>query len=146
MSATKRVKAAKDNPLRTMKPLILSFAQLQAVMYRHMAGNKWAQDTIGDLWRMGAPSPNNPNKRIILSSQLWAWLKDVTERQGIDSLAAAIGEERGTIEDVIEPFLIQQGFMMRTSRGRQATKTAYQHFGYSPPSASATDELSNGSA
>ena len=52
---------------------------------------------------------------------------------GVDSLAAAIGEERGTIEDVIEPFLIQQGFMMRTSRGRVATRTAYQHFGIRPP-------------
>jgi len=48
---------------------------------------------------------------------------------GIESLAAALGEERGTIEDVIEPFLIQQGFLMRTSRGRVATKNAYLHFG-----------------
>lgn len=48
---------------------------------------------------------------------------------GIDSLAAAIGEERGTIEDVIEPFLIQQGFMVRTPRGRIATPDAYHHFG-----------------
>ncbi|HEX7966150.1 MAG TPA: Holliday junction branch migration DNA helicase RuvB [Gammaproteobacteria bacterium] len=52
---------------------------------------------------------------------------------GVDSLAAAIGEERGTIEDVLEPFLIQQGFLMRTARGRMATKTAYQHFGFNPP-------------
>ncbi|HEX2668510.1 MAG TPA: Holliday junction branch migration DNA helicase RuvB [Gammaproteobacteria bacterium] len=52
---------------------------------------------------------------------------------GVDSLAAAIGEERGTIEDVLEPFLIQQGFLMRTARGRMATKTAYQHFGFKPP-------------
>ena len=52
---------------------------------------------------------------------------------GIDSLAAAIGEERGTLEDVIEPFLIQQGFLMRTARGRMATRTAYQHFGLVPP-------------
>lgn len=52
---------------------------------------------------------------------------------GVDSIAAAIGEERGTIEDVIEPYLIQQGFMMRTPRGRVATRTAYQHFGLSPP-------------
>ncbi len=58
---------------------------------------------------------------------------------GVDSIAAAIGEERGTIEDVLEPFLIQQGFMMRTPRGRVATKTAYLHFGIvPPPSASAT--------
>ena len=52
---------------------------------------------------------------------------------GIESLAAAVGEERGTIEDVIEPFLIQQGFMMRTSRGRVATRNAYLHFGLEPP-------------
>ena len=48
---------------------------------------------------------------------------------GIESLAAAIGEERGTLEDVIEPFLIQQGFIARTARGRMATRLAWQHFG-----------------
>ncbi len=48
---------------------------------------------------------------------------------GLDSLAAAIGESRDTIEDVLEPFLIQQGFMMRTPRGRVATPQAYRHFG-----------------
>jgi Holliday junction DNA helicase RuvB len=48
---------------------------------------------------------------------------------GIDSLAAAISEERDTIEDVLEPFLIQQGFMMRTPRGRVVTEKAYRHFG-----------------
>ncbi|MCP4980453.1 MAG: Holliday junction branch migration DNA helicase RuvB [Gammaproteobacteria bacterium] len=48
---------------------------------------------------------------------------------GVESLAAAIGEERGTIEDVIEPYLIQQGFMMRTPRGRVVTSRAYLHFG-----------------
>ncbi|HEV7164874.1 MAG: Holliday junction branch migration DNA helicase RuvB [Gammaproteobacteria bacterium] len=52
---------------------------------------------------------------------------------GVDSLAAAISEERGTIEDVLEPFLIQQGFLMRTARGRMATKNAYLHFGLTPP-------------
>ena len=52
---------------------------------------------------------------------------------GIDSLGAAIGEERGTIEDVLEPYLIQQGFMMRTARGRVATNNAYTHFGLTPP-------------
>ena len=46
---------------------------------------------------------------------------------GIDSLAAAIGEEKGTIEDVVEPFLIQQGFLMRTPRGRVATRSAWEH-------------------
>ena len=48
---------------------------------------------------------------------------------GLDSIAAAIGEEKGTIEDVLEPFLIQQGFLMRTPRGRMATPRAYEHFG-----------------
>ncbi|MBM13513.1 MAG: Holliday junction branch migration DNA helicase RuvB, partial [Halieaceae bacterium] len=48
---------------------------------------------------------------------------------GVDSLAAALSEERGTIEDVLEPFLIQQGFILRTSRGRIATRHAYRHFG-----------------
>jgi Holliday junction DNA helicase RuvB len=52
---------------------------------------------------------------------------------GVDSLAAAIGEERGTIEDVLEPYLIQQGFMMRTSRGRVATRNAWLHFGLNAP-------------
>ena len=52
---------------------------------------------------------------------------------GVESLAASIGEEKGTIEDVVEPYLIQQGFIMRTSRGRVATKVAYQHFGLTMP-------------
>ena len=60
---------------------------------------------------------------------------------GIESLAAAIGEERGTIEDVLEPYLIQQGFMMRTARGRVATKNAYLHFGLKAPQAPGTGEL-----
>ncbi|MGI9234068.1 MAG: Holliday junction branch migration DNA helicase RuvB, partial [Woeseiaceae bacterium] len=60
---------------------------------------------------------------------------------GIESLAAAIGEERGTIEDVVEPFLIQQGFMMRTARGRVATSNAYLHLGLKPPSTSTNQEL-----
>lgn len=52
---------------------------------------------------------------------------------GVDSLAAAIGEERDTIEDVYEPYLIQQGFIMRTPRGRVATRNAYLHFGLQTP-------------
>ena len=52
---------------------------------------------------------------------------------GVESLAAAIGEERGTIEDVLEPFLIQQGFLMRTPRGRMATRSAYLHLGLAAP-------------
>ena len=52
---------------------------------------------------------------------------------GLDSLAAAIGEERGTIEDVLEPYLIQQGYLMRTPRGRMATRASFIHFGLNPP-------------
>src|SRR5579883_2393888 len=57
---------------------------------------------------------------------------------GIDSIAAAIGEERGTLEDVIEPFLIQQGFLVRTARGRMVTRASYLHFGLKPPERAAT--------
>lgn len=52
---------------------------------------------------------------------------------GVDSLAAALSEERGTIEDVLEPYLIQQGYLMRTSRGRMATRMAYEYFGLQTP-------------
>ncbi|MDO6461049.1 Holliday junction branch migration DNA helicase RuvB [Granulosicoccaceae sp. 1_MG-2023] len=63
---------------------------------------------------------------------------------GVDNLGAAIGEETGTIEDVIEPYLIQQGLLMRTPRGRIATSSAYTHFGLTPNSAvlSLQEELS----
>jgi Holliday junction DNA helicase RuvB len=60
---------------------------------------------------------------------------------GIESLAAAVSEERGTIEDVLEPYLIQQGFMMRTARGRVATRNAYLHFGLTPPARDVMPEL-----
>ena len=52
---------------------------------------------------------------------------------GIDSIAAAVAEERGTLEDVVEPFLIQQGFLVRTARGRMVTRATYAHFGLQPP-------------
>jgi Holliday junction DNA helicase RuvB len=65
---------------------------------------------------------------------------------GIDNLAAAIGEERGTIEDVLEPYLIQQGYLMRTPRGRLATRSAWQHFGLAAPAAPTNDLFSGGSS
>jgi Holliday junction DNA helicase RuvB len=52
---------------------------------------------------------------------------------GVDNLAAAIGEERDTIEDVLEPYLIQQGYLKRTPRGRMATLSAFHHFGIATP-------------
>jgi len=64
---------------------------------------------------------------------------------GVDSIAAAIGEERGTIEDVLEPYLIQQGFLMRTPRGRVATQAAYRHFGLKIPKGSSEDLFEGGS-
>jgi Holliday junction DNA helicase RuvB len=72
-------------------------------------------------------------------------LKTVVEKfaggpVGVDSLAAAIGEERGTIEDVVEPFLIQQGFLMRTPRGRMATPLTWQYLGLRAPQTTETPQ------
>ena len=60
---------------------------------------------------------------------------------GLETLAAAIGEEKDTIEDVIEPFLIQQGYLNRTPRGRIATPLAYGHFQRRPPTNGAMPDL-----
>jgi holliday junction DNA helicase RuvB len=60
---------------------------------------------------------------------------------GLDNVAAAIGEEAGTIEDVIEPFLIQQGFLQRTPRGRVATAAAWRHLGLVQPAQAAQGTL-----
>jgi Holliday junction DNA helicase RuvB len=60
---------------------------------------------------------------------------------GLDNLAAAIGEERDTIEDVLEPYLIQQGYLQRTPRGRVATLSAYRHFGIATPQSAAGGDL-----
>ncbi|MGA9333888.1 MAG: Holliday junction branch migration DNA helicase RuvB [Rudaea sp.] len=60
---------------------------------------------------------------------------------GVESLAAALSEERGTIEDVLEPYLIQQGFLMRTARGRMATSKAYRHLGLKPPRRPVVEDL-----
>ena len=63
---------------------------------------------------------------------------------GVDNLAAAIGEERDTIEDVLEPYLIQQGYLQRTPRGRMATASAYRHFGLALPKNDASGDLWKG--
>ena len=60
---------------------------------------------------------------------------------GIENLAAAIGEERDTIEDVLEPYLIQQGYLQRTLRGRMATVAAYRHFGLAQPARAGAPDL-----
>ena len=69
----------------------------------------------------------------------WRILKSIIEKfeggpVGINTIAAAVGEDASTIEEVYEPFLVQNGFLQRTPRGRVATSTAYRHFGYTPPS------------
>jgi Holliday junction DNA helicase RuvB len=60
---------------------------------------------------------------------------------GVESLAAALSEERGTIEDVLEPYLIQQGFLVRTARGRMVTAKAWRHFGLAPPRRVGVEDL-----
>jgi Holliday junction DNA helicase RuvB len=65
---------------------------------------------------------------------------------GVESLAASLSEERGTIEDVIEPFLIQEGYLVRTARGRMATSRTWQHFGLSPPAGTASEDLFSSAA
>ncbi len=62
---------------------------------------------------------------------------------GVESLAASLSEERGTIEDVIEPFLIQEGYMVRTARGRMATASTWRHFGLTPPDQPGADLFSD---
>ncbi|MFN9805772.1 MAG: Holliday junction branch migration DNA helicase RuvB [Betaproteobacteria bacterium] len=65
---------------------------------------------------------------------------------GIDNLAAAVGEERDTLEDVVEPYLIQQGFLQRTPRGRIAARAAYEHFGLAVPASPRGPDLFDGTA
>lgn len=60
---------------------------------------------------------------------------------GLSALAAAVGEDRGTLEDIVEPFLIQEGFLQRTPRGRVASRRAYEHLGYPPPLATPQSSL-----
>jgi Holliday junction DNA helicase RuvB len=60
---------------------------------------------------------------------------------GVDNLAAAIGEARDTIEDVLEPYLIQQGYLQRTLRGRIATPAIYRHFGLAEPASAMVRDL-----
>ena len=62
---------------------------------------------------------------------------------GLETLAAAVGEEKDTIEDVIEPYLLQNGYLNRTPRGRMATELAYRHFQRQTPRSKASGELFN---
>ena len=60
---------------------------------------------------------------------------------GVSTIGAAVGEDADTIEEVYEPFLVQNGFLQRTPRGRMATPQAYRHFGYQPPAAAAAPQV-----
>ncbi|MFP4334903.1 MAG: Holliday junction DNA helicase RuvB C-terminal domain-containing protein, partial [Wenzhouxiangella sp.] len=64
---------------------------------------------------------------------------------GVESLSASLSEERGTLEDVIEPYLIQEGYLVRTARGRMATARAWRHFGLTPPEAPIGDLFASSS-
>ena len=88
------------------------------------------RDRFGIVQRLEYYSTEALTQIVTRSAQLlWAVIERFNGGPvGVESIAAAIGEEKGTIEDVLEPFLIQQGFLMRTSRGRIATPRAYQHF------------------
>ena len=76
--------------------------------------------------RMVSAAPASPNEEAIIH-------RFDGGPVGLDNVAASIGEEPGTIEDVIEPYLIQQGYLQRTPRGRIATLAAYRHLGVAPP-------------
>lgn len=105
---------------------VRDFAEVKA--HSHLIDQPIADRAL-DLLGVDTHGFDNMDRRLLLAIMQ----KFEGGPVGVDSLAAAISEERGTIEDVLEPFLIQQGFMMRTSRGRMATRHAYLHFGLAPP-------------
>jgi len=104
---------------------VRDFAQVEAegVVSREIA------DTALNMLRVDANGFDQMDRRLLLTMIE----KFEGGPVGIDSMAAAVGEESATIEDVYEPYLIQQGFIMRTSRGRLATRLAYEHFGLKVP-------------
>lgn len=77
-----------------LPPLILSYAELESVVLPIVGGDAWALDTIGDLWRKGAPHPTKPFHRIVFPGALAEWLADVLTRQGrpLDVAARAFVE------------------------------------------------------
>lgn len=79
---------------KRLPPLIVTFAELERTVAPIVGGDKWAADTIGDLWRMGAPHPTNPFKRVVFPNKLAEWLADVLERKGrpLDAAAEAYVE------------------------------------------------------
>ena len=76
---------------------------------------------------------------IRLGPTCWRWLS--ARQVTATTIAAAVGEDVGTLEEVYEPFLVQNGFLQRTPRGRMATAQAYKHFGFNPPTGSGQPTL-----
>ncbi len=101
--------------------------------YAQVKGDGRISDVIADealnMLSVDAEGFDGMDRRVLLSIME----KFAGGPVGLDSLAAAVGEERDTIEDVLEPYLIQQGFLMRTPRGRVATGKSYAHFGLKAP-------------
>ena len=113
-----------DNPANRLLRRVRDFAEVRA-------DGKISEKVAKDALDMLEVDPNGID--LMDRKLLLAIIKNFDGGPvGIESLSAALGEERGTIEDVIEPFLIQQGYLMRTSRGRVVTKNAYLHFGLKP--------------
>ena len=102
-----------------------------------------SRQVLAEYWRLAASLEHlAAKKKQRLGEQLLTLLEKFDGGPvGIDTLAAAIGEDRGTLEDLVEPFLIQGGFLERTPRGRRATERARRHLGIPHTSAPAQTRL-----
>ena len=113
------------------EPAAAPRARLRAGQGRRHASTETVANAAMDLLEVDPHGFDTMDRRLLLTDH-----REVRRRPGRHrSLAAALGEERGTLEDVVEPYLIQEGFLQRTSRGRIATRAAYEHFGLSQPAA-----------
>lgn len=79
---------------KDLPPLILTYKQLETAVWPIIYADKWAKDTIGDLWRKGAPIPEKPGARIVFPKMLMEWLKDILQRQGrpLDDMAELLSK------------------------------------------------------
>jgi holliday junction DNA helicase RuvB len=114
---------------RIANRLLRRVRDVAQVSGEHLVGQKVAQRAL-DMLSVDSQGFDHLDRRMLLTM-----IEKFDGRPvGLDSVSAALGEDKDTIEDVIEPFLIQQGFIIRTPRGRQVTKRAYEHFNYQLPS------------
>ncbi|MCW4631800.1 MULTISPECIES: Holliday junction branch migration DNA helicase RuvB [Marinomonas] len=113
---------------RIANRLLRRVRDVAQVSGEHLVGQKVAQRAL-DMLSVDSQGFDHLDRRMLLTM-----IEKFDGRPvGLDSVSAALGEDKDTIEDVIEPFLIQQGFIIRTPRGRQVTKRAYEHFNYQLP-------------